>query len=648
MEYTNYQWVDTASGGAQNRNNVQNIRRLCYANPADCYRTYFRYPDEFSQYVKKHGSVKGYNGFAYADWFPIDIDRGDLTEALKATRDLVERLKVNFDIEAQMLPIFFSGAKGFHVYIPSYMFGAKPSRNIGQYFKLFASLLMKPWGVEYDSSIYETLRLFRANGTINAKTGLYKTQITYDELYFDMDGIKALAIAPRRCELVQPEPCEALVTLYKDAVRQIDERPKINGVAVDSGGVPRYAKVCYHTMLQGVKNGQRDEVAIRLATHFKKQGYDSQIAEGMLAAWDAKNESPLGLSVIRQKINSAFAERSMADYGCNDDVLKSYCSNECFLKQKQLKAEPEHEPDDIIFDFQQTANLYKEYVKNLASASINIGFPVIGKAMRGISPGEVCTIVARSGVGKTAVLVNILMRAALSNKSPQIFFSMEQPAAQIFERMAQIATGLKGEEVEKAFQDGSGEEITEKTAGLYNHVLMVEKDFLTVDKMIEVIKTAEEKVVGQKIGLVAIDYLGRMGTKNKDSYQALSENAQAIKHLAKELNVAVIQLAQVNRAGKDGTAELSMEMIRDSGQIEEASDFVIGMWRPDMQENSTKVEDVLRVKLLKNRKGVNGIFHDFKFVKNCLRVDDYEQSIWMDVEDNKPDFTYFGKEVTLL
>jgi replicative DNA helicase len=92
------------------------------------------------------------------------------------------------------------------------------------------------------------------------------------------------------------------------------------------------------------------------------------------------------------------------------------------------------------------------------------------------------------------------------------------------------------------------------------------------------VKAAEAKA-GQKIRLLCVDYLGRMKGTGKDAYEKISEIAKGLKNVAKECHMAVIVVVQLNRTGGKGTVEVEMDMARDSGQIEEAADYAIGMWK---------------------------------------------------------------------
>jgi len=632
VEYQDFQYVDVATGGVQNRNQVYQVTKAIFTGQAECYRTYFRYPEEFRKHVEKTKSVKGYSGFAYSDWFPVDIDSNNLEEALKAARDFLIKIGLTFEVELKSLPIFFSGAKGFHIYLPAKMMGITPSKIIAQAYKKFAALLLTPWDIKYDPCIYDVTRLFRITNTINAKTGLFKIPLTAEEIIDrDVNYITELAKAVRTGVTIEPAiQNQGLTAIYKDATEQANGKPKINGEPVDISQVmPQNTKLCYLNLLKGVPNGQWDDSAFRLACHFKKQGLQEDMVLNLLLAWNDRNPPPRTDHKLAAKVKSAFSSNARNDFGCNDPILSAYCDKSCYLLNKTQRNTLDN---SVVLTFDELILEYEKYTRSLKDRLCKLDIPVIGQLMRGIAPGEVLAILARSGVGKTATILNLMMRIGVSNPTmPQLFFTLEQPAPQIFERMAQISCKLKGIEVENIYSDNEPalrKEVENLTRRFFQNVLIVDKDFLTPADMTSIFRIAENKI-GKKIGLMVVDYMGRMKGSGKNSYENLSQNAQEIKHMAKELDVAVIGVAQVGREkGGDGSIPLDMDSARDSGQVEEAADFVLGMWRPNLKKNAEKDEDELVIKLLKNRKGPQYVQVSMNFIKRFLRIDGYEKSFF--------------------
>ena len=108
--------------------------------------------------------------------------------------------------------------------------------------------------------------------------------------------------------------------------------------------------------------------------------------------------------------------------------------------------------------------------------------------------------------------------------------------------------------------------------------------------------------------------------------------------MMKDTKTAGIVLAQINRSGGDGKEEVTMDMIRDSGAVEEVATFIMGLW------NVKGKEGVIRACLLKNRHGASGIATELNFYKHCLRMDAQDKTLW---NDKITEAGQFGQEVIL-
>jgi len=131
------------------------------------------------------------------------------------------------------------------------------------------------------------------------------------------------------------------------------------------------------------------------------------------------------------------------------------------------------------------------------------------------------------------------------------------------------------------------------------------------------------------VKLVMIDYLGMLGASGKDVYERASTIGKQLKETAKRMDVAIVVAMQLSRAGGDGSTPVTLDMLRDSGVIEEAMDFVIGCWRPGRSTDINPAEqlalqDVMRCQLLKNRKGPDGRVIDLVFREKSRML--YEQA----------------------
>ncbi len=626
MDYPEYKYVDVAYGGPEHRNNIKVLPRLDIPkNKSDCYRTVYRYPKQFHDYFQENKTVSRYSGPAYADFLPFDIDSTDLEESLKSARQFLNHLLVNYEVDLNGLYLYFSGAKGFHILLPSSLFGFRPSPHLPGVFKLMAQELAGD--IKIDTVVYDIVRLFRLSNTKHGKSGLYKVPLTAAEiLHKGIDEIKDLAKAPRTVAIELPDQTnEYLREMYLRTLEEV-QKPREMQTIASSGGItpPKDAKLCYYKILEGVGEGQRDNAGLRLGVHLLKE-YPPDIVLPMLYAWNNRNSPPMGEGEVEKLWRQA---QGNYDFGCRDSVLSEFCNPKCIykgIKDGRVSAER-------VYTLDEAKSRYIDYIRKLEERKILLGFGKLDRHLRGIAPGEVCEIIARTGVGKTAFLLNVISHVIVNQKIPVLFFSLEQPLAQIYERAVQISMGMEGREVERVFKEDVDETSLvrqmHKNVGLsYGNLFVVEEDFLTYEELRDFILVAEKEKILSRPPLVCIDYLGRMKGGWGNAYEITSELARLMKALAKELDIAVLYLHQTSRVGGTGAEPISVDMGRESGVTEEAADFVLGMWRPDINKAQSQEQDFeeLVIAILKNRKGRLGQA-SYKFIKPRLQIVDWEDN----------------------
>ncbi|MBE6369235.1 MAG: replicative DNA helicase [Lentisphaerae bacterium] len=246
------------------------------------------------------------------------------------------------------------------------------------------------------------------------------------------------------------------------------------------------------------------------------------------------------------------------------------------------------------------------------------GFPDLDKMTGGLKRGEMFVVAARPSIGKTALALNIIRNIVMKNNPKTvILFSLEMTDEQISTRLICTEADMS----ERNFRDGSfrnGDmpKLANAVKNLRNAPLFIDPTGgLTIA---ELRAKARRMKIQHKIDLIVIDYLQLMqGSGHEESRQReVSEISSGIKSLAKELQIPVMVLAQLNREVEKGTASTMPKLshLRESGSIEQDADVVVFLHRDRDKAKNLPPGASVEAKLIveKNRNGETG-YVDLEF-----------------------------------
>lgn len=316
-----YVYVDVAVEGVMNRNKIHRFDNLVTWDKhlKDTYTTYFRYTEEMSNHVRETGSVKGFTGKAYSPWIPFDIDSENLREAHQQMLKLLTQIN-KYGVSIEQCKLYFSGSKGFHVMLPSSLVGVEPSEDIHMKFRKFAKRIGN--GVKLDMSIYDKVKLFRLPNTINTKSGKYKIQLRS----FEVTALNAMDIKEKASQ--QREEWEVEPSGLNDTLQSIYESDEIQKPIVHTLEGTVKTKICLHRMMQGIGQGERDNAAVRIVDHLKRQGATQDMIWAAVNVWNNKNQPPLTENELQTTFQQGMKEYN---FGCNDFLLEKYCDKKCIF-----------------------------------------------------------------------------------------------------------------------------------------------------------------------------------------------------------------------------------------------------------------------------------------------------------------------------
>lgn len=248
---------------------------------------------------------------------------------------------------------------------------------------------------------------------------------------------------------------------------------------------------------------------------------------------------------------------------------------------------------------------------------IKTGFKNIDKIIRSLEGGDMFVIAARPSIGKTSLLIDILIYVAFVQKVRCGFFSLEMPVKAIIFRIIQ---SLSWTNIQDHFNGATRESWKKISAALK---IMQENNNIDIDDTagLDIAEFRRKaKVMKEKgVGLIGIDYIQLMTAevKNKQNReQELSYISSEIKGVAKDLNIPIIVLAQLNRKPEQRKGKKPLiSDLRESGSIEQDADMVGLLSREEDKE--LKVVNCM-LDFGKNRNGEPGKAH-IAFVKHLSK-----------------------------
>lgn len=173
----------------------------------EAYLSAFTFGEAFRAHLEDTGSTAGYGGPCCADYIWLDIDRPEAPErALRDARALAGAILERYrTLDDDGLLLFFSGSKGYHVGLPTALWGPGPSPDFNAVARRFAESLAGAAGATVDASVYDKVRAFRAPNSRHPRTGLHKRRLSLKELmHLPADHIRQLAADPEPFALPEP------------------------------------------------------------------------------------------------------------------------------------------------------------------------------------------------------------------------------------------------------------------------------------------------------------------------------------------------------------------------------------------------------------------------------------------------------------
>ena len=267
---------------------------------------------------------------------------------------------------------------------------------------------------------------------------------------------------------------------------------------------------------------------------------------------------------------------------------------------------------------EQITKRFQEYklTGQVSLSGLSTGYNRIDEILDGFQQGNLITLGARTGMGKTWVALNLLKKISIDQKIPAAFFSLEMSNQELINRLLALCSGIPALKIKK----GRLDELEFNEVLSAYEILSSPPLYLNDNSDNGFLPELERNLnnMCEKVKFIIIDHVGLITTKNTTNNRTneVGDITRAIKLIAKKHKIPIMIIAQLNRnADKDEKPKLSD--LRESGSIEQDSDVVIFCHRSDYY-NKEKNPGQMDIIIEKNRHGEDKLTLPFS----------YDQTTW--------------------
>jgi len=423
------------------------------------------------------------------------------------------------------------------------------------------------------------------------------------------------------------------------------ERSVIGGILLDNSAMfqimdvvreedfyrPAHGKIYAAQMALSAKSEPIDEIT--LVAELKSQQalemvggavYIASLCDRIPTAANIANYAKIvrEKAILRKLISSA-TEIATKGYDEADDVdtLLDQAETVIFEIADQREKRGLTAVKDIIKEtFKRVEKLYE---KRELITGVPTGYDELDKKLAGLQPSDLIILAARPSVGKTALALNMVCNAAIRHKKGCAVFSLEMSKEQLVMRMLTSEARVDASRLRSGMLTENDWPRLARAAGVISEARVFIDDTPAMTVLDMRAKCRRLKAEGS-LDLIMIDYLQLMrGHKSMDSREReISEISRGLKAIAKELNVPVVALSQLNcsveaRADK----RPMMSDLRESGAIEQDADVIAFIYRDEVYNPETADKGVAEIIIAKQRNGPIGdvklrFFHEFTRYEN--------------------------------
>ncbi len=288
-----------------------------------------------------------------------------------------------------------------------------------------------------------------------------------------------------------------------------------------------------------------------------------------------------------------------------DDLLDQAEQMLFKVSQKNLKQNFVPISEVLAESFDRLDDLHKD--KNKVRG-LPTGFKALDNILAGLQKSDLIVLASRPSMGKTTLALNMAHHVAVTGGVPVGVFSLEMSKEQLIDRLLSAESKIDSWKLRTGnLEDSDFPKINQAMAVLSEAPIYIDDSALT--NILEMRTKARRLQSEHDLGLIIVDYLQLMTGRNsiENRVQEISEISRGLKGLARELNVPVIALSQLNRSVESRSPQVpELSDLRESGSIEQDADVVMFIYREDYYNRDSERPNIADILIKKHRNGPIG------------------------------------------
>ncbi len=435
--------------------------------------------------------------------------------------------------------------------------------------------------------------------------------------------------------------------LRKIPPQQIEaEQSLLGGVMVDSSGLPsaleilkgdEFYKESHRTIFTAIQDlfERNEPVDLLTVTNLLEErrqlesvggaSYIAALTDAMLTSSNVATYAKIigEKAVMRRLIQSANEIISFAYGGgkSTEEVLDS--AEAAIFRIAERRIRSSYFPlKEVIKKNIEAIERFQEYRETVTG--VPSGYKDLDKLTAGFQKSDLIIIAARPSMGKTALGLCIASNVAMESGIPVGFFSLEMSKEQLAMRLLCSEARVDSHKIRSGFLSTPECGKLLQAAGRFMDVPMYIDDTPAISPL-ELRAKARRMMADQGLGLVVVDYLqlmrGRETVERRE--QEISEISRSLKGLAKELDIPVIAIAQLNRKVEERADKKPLlSDLRESGAIEQDADVILFIYRDEVYaKQACKEPGVAEITIGKQRNGPSGETIKLAFMSTYTRFE---------------------------